>query len=448
MREVLSALEERLDEPTAKALASAVSRAIRDGVLEPGDQLPPIRRVAEQLMISPTTVSAAWQLLTRSGAIRPDGRRGTTVIGPRGGGERYSTAVRRQPGSRLDLSTGIPDPHLLPDLSHVLGGFTAMAPTSYLDDPVVPELRELLLATWPYPTEELLVVDGAMDAIDLVTRTLFRPGDRVVVENPAFPPVLDLLEDRGIIVEGVGLDENGPRADDLERLLARRPAGLLIQPRSQNPTGVSMSQDRAQELARLLAPTDCCVIEDDSACEVSSSELVSLGAFLPDRVIHIRSFSKSHGPDLRLAAMSGPEALLAPVRRARALGQGWTSRLLQRTLAALLVDDGARAAVAHARREYVRRRQLVVDRLEARGISVPGTDGLNIWVPVRDEAAAVLRLASHGIAVTPGAPFAVDRAERDGHIRVTTALVDHDHEAIADLVADAAMASSWSARHR
>ena len=57
MRELLSALEARLDSPTAKGLAQAVSRAIRDEVLAPGDQLPPIRRVAEELMVSPTTVS-------------------------------------------------------------------------------------------------------------------------------------------------------------------------------------------------------------------------------------------------------------------------------------------------------------------------------------------------------------------------------------------------------
>lgn len=59
MRSVISALEERLDDPTAKGLAHAVSRAVRDGVLSPGDRLPPIRQLAEQLVISPTTVNSA-----------------------------------------------------------------------------------------------------------------------------------------------------------------------------------------------------------------------------------------------------------------------------------------------------------------------------------------------------------------------------------------------------
>ena len=79
---------------------------------------------------------------------------------------------------------------------------------------------------------------------------------------------------------------------------------------------------------------------------------------------------------------------------------------------------------------------------------MPGTDGLNIWVPVRDEAAAVLRLASQGIAVAPGGPFVVDGATGGPHIRVTTGLVADAQVDVADAIAEAAGASAWSAQHR
>lgn len=450
MRTVISALEERLDAPTAKGLAQAVSRAIRDAALQPGDRLPPIRRVAEELMISPTTVSAAWQLLGRSGTIRSDGRRGTTVAPTARGGERYTRALRHESPVRLDLSTGIPDSTLLPPLVPVLSGLTEPAtPSSYLDDPLLDELRAVLAGDWPYAAEELLVVDGAMDALDLVSRTLLRPGDLVLVENPGFPPLLDLLEDRGVDVVGVPLDETGLVLDRVEALLPRRPAAIVIQPRGQNPTGVSMSPTRARRLARMLRGQDCIVVEDDSSGPIATSEPISLGAWIPDQVLHIRSFSKSHGPDLRIAALSGPADLLAPVRHARAIGQGWTSRLLQRVLAALLRDEDCLRSTAAARAEYARRRALVVERLSTHGIDVPGTDGLNIWVPVRDEAAAVLRLASQGIAVTPGSPFSVEHPPGPaGHVRVTTGLIRDHHVEVADLIAEAASAGAWTAQHR
>ncbi|MFD1054974.1 aminotransferase-like domain-containing protein [Terrabacter terrigena] len=450
MRAMISAIEERLDAPTAKGLAQAVSRAIRDATLLPGDQLPPIRRVAEELMMSPTTVSAAWQLLARSGTIRSDGRRGTTVAPTTRGGERYSRALRHDSPVSLDLSTGIPDGLLLPPLHTVLAGLDDPAtPSSYLDDPLLDELRAELVRDWPYAAEELLVVDGAMDALDLVTRALLRPGDLVLVENPGFPPLLDLLEDRGVDVVGVPLDETGVDLDRVEALLPRRPVAMVIQPRGQNPTGVSMSPTRARRLGTLLRGHDCIVIEDDSSGPISTSSPISLGAWIPDQVLHIRSFSKSHGPDLRIAALSGPAGLLAPVRHSRALGQGWTSRLLQRVLAGLLRDETCARQIASARAEYARRRELVVTRLAEHGITVPGSDGLNIWVPVRDEAAAVLRLASHGIAVTPGSPFSVEPITGPaGHVRITTGLVRQDHLEVADLVAEAAAAGAWTAQHR
>jgi DNA-binding transcriptional MocR family regulator len=450
MRATISAIEERLDAPTAKGLAQAVSRAIRDATLLPGDQLPPIRRVAEELMMSPTTVSAAWQLLARSGTIRSDGRRGTTVAPTTRGGERYTRALRHESPVSLDLSTGIPDGLLLPPLHDVLAGLDDPAtPSSYLDDPVLDELRAELMRDWPYAAEELLVVDGAMDALDLLTRALLRPGDLVLVESPGFPPLLDLLEHRGVDVVGVPLDETGIDLDRVEALLPRRPVALVVQPRGQNPTGISMSPTRARRLASLLRGRDCVVIEDDSSGPISTSSPISLGAWIPDQVLHIRSFSKSHGPDLRIAALSGPAALLAPVRHSRALGQGWTSRLLQRVLAGLLRDEGCARQIASARAEYARRRELVVTRLADHGIAVPGSDGLNIWVPVRDEAAAVLRLASHGIAVTPGSPFSVEPVSGPaGHVRVTTGLVRKDHVEVADLVAEAAKAGAWTAQHR
>ena len=135
--------------------------------------------------------------------------------------------------------------------------------------------------------------------------------------------------------------------------------------------------------------------------------------------------------------MSGPEELMASVRHLRQLGQGWSSRLLQRLLVGLLTDERTRAEVAAAREEYARRRTRFVERLSEQGVPTVGTDGLNVWVPVHDEAAALMRLASLGIGVAPGAPFAV-LPEGTQHVRVTVGLVGERLEHVADEVARAA----------
>src|SRR5450756_446796 len=282
MRTAISAIEERLEAPSARGLAQAVSRAVRAGALRPGAKLPPIRALATALDLSPTTVSAGWALLARSGSIRTDGRRGTTVADLREPAPgRYRRALERQLDFTLDLSTGIPDPALLPDLAAALSELTSAGiPGSYLDDPVLPELLVVLRAQWPYAPEELMVVDGAMDAMDLVSRSLLRFGDRVVVEHPCFPPLLDLLESIGVEVVGVPVDQAGLSPESLTTALQDHIAAVFLQPRAQNPTGASMTEQRAQDLATVLAPAGTSVVEDDSAGAVAATAPISLGQWI------------------------------------------------------------------------------------------------------------------------------------------------------------------------
>ena len=437
---MLEHVRERLDEPSARGLASAVSRAVREGAVGVGDRLPPIRTVAAELGLSPTTVSAAWSLLARAGTIRTDGRRGTTVADrQRTGSPRYQRALHHSGTFRIDLSTGVPDPALLPDLGAAVGALSGRpAPSSYLDAPVVAELADVLMSDWPYPIDDIAVVDGAMDGLELVTRALVEVGDRVAVEHPAFPPLLDLLEARGAAVVGVPVDEYGMSADALRA--AGRVSAVYLQPRAQNPTGVSLAPRRAEDLARVTRRWNAIVIEDDSAGAVAATDPISLGTWLPDRTVHVRSFAKSHGPDLRLAAMSAPPDIAGQVTMLRQLGQGWTSRLLQRLLLALLTDPASVAAVARARAAYGRRRERMVAALARAGVAVGGTDGLNVWVPVADETATVVQLASQGIGVAPGAPFGVLPGLAP-HVRVTAGLLADDHDAVAEAIAAAAQGS-------
>ena len=425
-------------ERTSKGLADALSEAIGNGSLVEGDLLPPIRDVATTLAVSPSTVSTAWRLLAHAGAIHSDGRRGTVVLARRGPGPaRYRRALERTHALRLDLSTGVPDNDLLPDLSASLGDLHhAWASGSYLDDQIVPGLVDALRLDWPYETSDFLIVDGAMDALDQVASFVLRYGDLVVVENPSFPPMLDLLDALGARVVGVDVDDEGIVPEALTHVLARRPVAVFIQPRAHNPTGISMSVPRAAALADLLRGTGVLIVEDDSVGAVASSAPMSLGTWLPDQTVHIRSFSKSHGPDLRLAALSGPAALLDGVRERRLLGQAWTSRLLQAVLLDLLDRPSSRAQIDHARDTYAQRRRAMNAALARRGVRVAICDGVNLWLPVRDETAALLFLASHGIGAAAGSPFFTSDPH-DSHLRVTVGLVSDGADELADLLATA-----------
>jgi DNA-binding transcriptional MocR family regulator len=447
LQSVLDVIAAHLTEPTGRGIANAVSDAIGTGQLREGDRLPPIREVALGLGVSPTTVSAAWALLSRAGSIRTDGRRGTSVAAlTRVGPARYRQVREARTRFDLDLSSGVPDPELLPDLAPSLNRLRhSPHPTDYLDEPMLPELAGVVAADWPYAAERFTVADGAMDAIDQICTVLLRFGDRVAVEQPAFPPLLDLLEALGMRLVPVPFDEQGPSPQALRAAVDSGASAFFLQARAHNPSGISMTAGRARTLAEIVATSEAIVVEDDSAGMIASSPAHSLGEWVPGQVLHVRSYSKSHGPDLRLAALSGPATYLDALIERRYLGQGWTSRLLQRLLLDLLTSPSAQAEVTKAREAYAARRAAVVGALAAHGVSVTGTDGLNIWLPVRDESAALVRLASVGIGAAAGAPFAIT-GEQPGHLRITTALVRADHAALAAQLADAALLGPLSGR--
>lgn len=436
----ITELASLIQDRTAAGIASTLSRFIADGRLPAGTRLPTVRTLAGQLRVSPSTVSEAWSALSAVGAIEARGRAGTTVRGrPESAAPRRYRQITEGPGHfTIDLSTGVPDPALLPDLAPALEAVSAQGPTTnYLEDPVLHDLEETLRDRWPFAPAALTVVDGALDAIDRLVAVVVPFGGRVLIENPAFPPVLDRLDQAGAEILPLEMDEFGVTPESLSEGLVSDPVAVFLQPRAQNPTGVSMSAARSDALADVLTGHRAIIIEDDHAGAIAQAEPVSLGTWLPDRTVRIVSFSKSYGPDLRLAAVGGAAEPIATMVARRRLGAGWSSRLLQSALLYLLHDPATKKAIAKARRTYAARRAKLAEALSELGIVVPGSDGINMWIPVANERDALVALAAQGIGVAPGSPFIVEGLSP--HIRVTCGLVADNQRGLAASIADAAI---------
>ncbi len=442
----------------AAGIAAALHRMIRAGDVAVGERLPTVRALAGELGVSPTTVSEAWQSLASAGAIEARGRNGTVVLGPVDpvrGPRRYRGVTGRPGRFAMDLSTGTPEPSLLPDLSRALANVAARQRpvVSYSDDAVLPELAAVLRDAWPFEAEAITVVDGAMDALDRIATHLVRVGDVVLVETPTFPPLLDLLEQLGAHVVGVEQDHEGMCVDSLAIGLQQQPVALFTQPRAQNPTGISLSRERRDALLALLESSVCVVVEDDHCGALATSPLQSFGEVLPRRTVHIRGFSKSHGPDLRLAALGGAASIVDAIASRRLLGPSWSSRLLQAVLYELLIDPATEASIATAASVYASRRAQLLER----GIASGSHDGINVWIHVPDANDAVLACAARGIGIAPGFPFFVDNglsranvqpsgASRAEFVRLTLAPWPDDYEARLDDLAEALRAGPIDSR--
>lgn len=428
---VVSAIRGR----TAQAIARDLESTIRDGRIATGGRLPAVRALADALGVSPTTVNAAYRSLRGRGLIIGAGRRGTSV---RGRPALRTALVMPVPAGAIDLATGNPDPALLAPLARVLQRID-VPPHLYGERHEFPALRELLADSFAadgIPSEHLAVVSGALDGIERVLGSQLRPGDRIGVEDPGFSNVLDLVAALGLEVVPVAIDDSGILPTALEAALEAGIAALIVTPRAQNPMGAALDADRTRALRRVLrARPDLLVVEDDHAGAVAGAGVQTLWERGRERWAVVRSTSKTHGPDLRLAALVGDAETMARVAGRQRIGFRWVSHLLQRIVFELESDATSRRRVQRAARAYAERREALVSALGARGITAHGRSGLNVWVPVPEEVPVVQSLAASGFAVSAGERF---RLRAGPAIRVTIATLA---PARAPVLADAIAAS-------
>jgi DNA-binding transcriptional MocR family regulator len=308
----------------------------------------------------------------------------------------------------------------------------------YRDAGPIPELVELATARLTsdgVAVPALTVTGGTLDGIDRLLAANLRPGDRVGVEDPGWANLLDLLAAQGLTPVAIPVDEQGPTPDGLSAALSAGIGAVVVTTRAHNPTGAAVTRARATALRAVLRTRpDVLVIEDDHAAELAVVALHPL-AGSARRWAFVRSVSKPYGPDLRLAVVAGDEATVTRVEGRMRIGAGWVSTILQQVVVALWRDETVTARIELARDSYARRRTALRTALAERGLASAGKTGLNVWLPVPDETAAVARLRDSGYAVAPGSRF---RLATPPAVRITVSpLSDRDIEPLADAVRDA-----------
>jgi DNA-binding transcriptional MocR family regulator len=342
------------------------------------------------------------------------------------------------PVGTVDLATGNPDPALLASLTNAIQSVEGR-PRLYGDKPDHPGLAAFASTEFEadgVPARSVAVLSGAMDATERILREHLRTGDRVAIEDPSFPGIIDLVAASGYGAVPFALDDDGPLPDAVAAALGRGCSAIIVTPRAQNPTGAAVGPERAVELRRVLRGfPDVLLIENDYAGPVAGAPLHTLRNPSHERWAVVRSTSKFLGPDLRVTVMAGDDTTLARVRGRQALAARWVSHILQQLALALWSDPSSGRRLARVGEIYAQRRNAALAALGARNVEAHGCSGFNIWVPVRDEAGVVRALADRGWAVAAGERFRIQAAPA---IRITvSALQPADADRLAGDLAEA-----------
>jgi GntR family transcriptional regulator/MocR family aminotransferase len=432
------------------AIYRGVLEAIRDGRIGAGRRLPPTRALALDLGVSRNSVASAYERLTAEGYLEARVGSGTyvratssrpTAVAPErpAGGLRPLAVWSRIPAGmpragsdpRFDFSIGMPDGELFPLatwrrlLSRELrvtnldlGRYAAPSGVRPLRAAIARHVgaSRAVRAT----AADVMVTNGAQQALDLLGRVMVGPGDVVAVEEPGYPPARRVFEACGARVIGVGVDGEGLMVD----ALPARARLVYVTPSHQFPLGTVMSLARRHALLRWARAAGALIVEDDydSEYRFAARPLDPLQSLDPDgHTAYVGSFSKTLSPALRLGFLIAPRALREALQVARSLTD-WHGNPTTELALARFIEDGELAAhLRRTARVYAARRAALLDSLsgwpQGRLASIPSVAGLHVAARLGAGAHAptvAARAQAAGIAVRPISHFAADPATPDG----------------------------------
>ncbi len=404
---------------SASSIAESVEALISSGALAPGMQVPTVRSLADNLSVSPATVSAAYRTLRERGFLISQGRSGTIVnYSPP---LRCCAKMRKVPENAFDLARGNPDPKLLPRLGPYLRAIDDR-PRLYGEELNIAELVEwakAMFASDGLTSSSVAIVSGALDGLKRTLEAHTRRGDKVVVEDPCFTGIIDVIRVLGLAPVPVAVDDYGAKPLALAEALRARPTAVILTPRAQNPTGAAVNGERAKELSSILARRpEVLVVEDDHAYGIAGVDYHPVASLNSPKWAVIRSVSKSLGPDLRLAFVAADDLTLSRVEGRQLIAVRWVSHILQQLVLSLLKDERTTELLSRAQDCYRERREMLLAALAQRGIKGCARSGLNVWIPVAEETALCQGLLEQGWNVSAGEKY---RLKSPPGIRVAVA---------------------------
>lgn len=348
-----------------------------------------------------------------------------------------ATLIRLAPGS-IDLGGGNPATDLLPidlyrDAAREVtsdAGFPALL--RYSPAPGLPSLRAAIAERDGVDPSRVLLSNGGAHGLALAVLGLIDPGDTIVVDDPVYPlflRVLDLVPD--VEVVPVRVVDDGIDVDQLRAKLEAglRPKALFTVPTFQNPSGVTLSEEKTGALVDLAEQYGFTIIADDPYREIAFP-----GTHVPDRarfrdtdrVIAVNSFSKTLGPGLRLGWLVVPEGTSEQFTRLRNRLDGQTSGVLQAVVERMLREPGLDLSIRSAGAGYAHKAQVLTaslrDEFGDEVDLVEPTGGFFVWARLGgdvDFARLFDDAQSLGVTYQRGEWFGAGGDEHRGFVRLS-----------------------------
>lgn len=425
-------------------LAEQLEERIAAGVYAPGERIPSVRRLQRQHGVSISTVVEACRLLEARRVITSRPRSGFFVCRP----ERSAAAAPTPPRAptrsrlvaaplslRLNLGIGSPQrptlgaavqgPELMavPALNRLMSHVLRLHPRechSYDSPPGSPALRRAIAhrgedSGCVVDPDDVVITNGAKEAVYLSIRAATRPGDTVVIESPAYYALLEVLASLGLrAIEVPHRGDEGIDLDVLERVLERHTvAAVALVSNYSNPTGSCMTDQAKRRLVDVIERHGIALVEDDVYGDLAFDGVRPKAIKAFDRtgsVLYCASYSKSVSPGMRIG-WAIPGRFQTEVEHLKLVVNQSAPTAPQLALASFVESGGFDRHLRRVRRAYAEQMHRVVDAVErlfpddTRHTSPMGGHVLWVQTPGVDSLALYEAAAAQAIHVAPGPLF-------------------------------------------
>lgn len=445
---------EKSEKPKYIQVAEYIISLIEEKKIGEGEKLPPIRKYANELGVNNDTVVAAYKKLVLLGYAYQKMGSGT-YCKRRGKTKNFKSDYSRIIKDRLSnkdkkvyidfVGEGFNNEYFPVEkfkecINEVIDRDGINALTSY-DTTGYSGLRSNISRVFwegKVKEEDILILSGAQQGIDVIAKVLLNPGDKVVVEKPTYGGALYAFTSRRSNILEIDMEHDGGNLVEFEKILkGNKIKAMYLMSYFQNPTGISYSKEKKVKLLELAEKYDFYIIEDDYLSELiyDKKEYITIKKLdVHDRVIYIKSFSKIFAPGIRLGYMILPKKIKDAVESSKISTDVLTSSLMQRTLDNYIIKGYWIGYIEKLRSHYKDMYYKMIELLEKNlknyiSFHKPN-GGLVIYCEILDSRISSRKLFNYcldkGILITPAVIFYNNYRVGDKYFRLSFSSINEE----------------------
>ncbi len=417
------------------AIADAIERDVRLGILKAGEKLPAQRELAKKVGVNITTITRAYDEAKKRGLVASTVGSGTYISSDLGFNS--SLVNTDKDGKKLiEMGLVLPLYAMEPDLSPIieqvihknnLKDFMAYTPPQGL------YRHRLAGSEWMkrfgvnVSPANVVISDGAQHALNCIFSSIFQPGDRIAVDCLTYPGVKTAAKLCGIQLEAVDMDAEGMTPQGLSAVCNRHDVkGVYTVSAMQNPTNALMSEQRRASIAEIIKQNNLILVEDDLYRFLSSEETCPLTTLIPEQSIYIAGISKAFYAGLRICFVAAPRKFCNRISQA-VVDTVWMAPALNAEIACECISCGAADEIITLKREELRLRvQLMESKLSGYYFRyVP--DSMFAWLKLPDywSSSEFEKAANdNGVNVVSSEKFSIGGIVPPNYVRISISGAD------------------------